>query len=180
MGWVRVRLGLGLGWVRVRVRGCHKSRVMQLLYGRTVRGPMQILKELWTDETTDPEVKTTYEYVIDLRDRLEETYMLAHNELEKSSTNYKRYFNKKAKDRQLKVGDQVLLLLPKYKNNVEMMWQGPNRIVEKLGSLDYRIKMDNGNVKIFHINMLKKYLDRPQEDKRERIETVCVAVVEEE
>ena len=33
----------------------------ELLYGRTVRGPMQILKELWTDETTDPEVKTTYQ-----------------------------------------------------------------------------------------------------------------------
>ena len=146
----------------------------------TVRGPMQILKELWTDETTDPEVKTTYQYVIDLRDRLEETCMLAHNELEKSSTRYRRYFNKKAKDRQLKVGDQVLLLLPKYKNKLEMMWQGPNRIVEKLGSLDYRIKMDNGKVKTFHINMLKKYLGRPQEDKRERIETVCVAVVEEE
>ena len=152
----------------------------ELLYGRTVRGPMQILKELWTDETTDPEVKTTYQYVIDLRDRLEETCMLAHNELEKSSTRYRRYFNKKAKDRQLKVGDQVLLLLPKYKNKLEMMWQGPNRIVEKLGSLDYRIKMDNGKVKTFHINMLKKYLGRPQEDKRERIETVCVAVVEEE
>ncbi|XP_041365121.1 uncharacterized protein LOC121380393 [Gigantopelta aegis] len=152
----------------------------ELLYGRTVRGPMQILKELWTDEITDPEIKTTYQYVIDLRERLEETCMLAHNELEKSSTRYRKYFNSKAKDRQLKVGDQVLLLLPKYKNKLEMMWQGPNRIVEKLGSLDYRIKMDNGKVKTFHVNMLKKYLDRPKEENRERIETVCVAVVEEE
>ena len=40
----------------------------ELLYGRTVRGPMTILRELWTSEDTDPEVKTTYEYVLDLRD----------------------------------------------------------------------------------------------------------------
>ncbi|XP_041355427.1 uncharacterized protein LOC121373051 [Gigantopelta aegis] len=152
----------------------------ELLYGRTVRGPMQILKELWTDETIDSEVKTTYQYVIDLKERLEETCMLAHNELEKSSTRYRGYFIARAKDRQLKVGDQVLLLLPKYKNKLEMMCQGPNRIVEKLGSLDYRIKMDNGRVKTFHVNMLKKYVDREKEDEREKVETVCVAVVEEE
>jgi len=45
----------------------------ELLYGRSVRGPMQILKELWTKEELDPEVKTTYEYVVDLRNRLQDT-----------------------------------------------------------------------------------------------------------
>ena len=45
----------------------------ELLYGRTVRGPMRILKELWTKEVDEPEVKTSYQYVFDLRERLEET-----------------------------------------------------------------------------------------------------------
>jgi len=39
----------------------------ELLYERSVRGPMQIIRELWTKEELDPEVKTTYEYVVDLR-----------------------------------------------------------------------------------------------------------------
>jgi len=38
----------------------------ELLYGRTVRGPMCILRELVTNEKVEPEVKTTYEYVLDL------------------------------------------------------------------------------------------------------------------
>ena len=32
----------------------------ELLYGRTVRGPVIILKELWTKEREAEEVKTTY------------------------------------------------------------------------------------------------------------------------
>ena len=44
----------------------------ELLYGRTVRGPMQILKELWTGDCED-EMRNTYQYVLELRNRLEET-----------------------------------------------------------------------------------------------------------
>ena len=52
----------------------------ELLYGRTVRGPMSILKELWTEDIEEPEVKTTYQYVIDLRDKIEATCQLAQEE----------------------------------------------------------------------------------------------------
>ena len=43
----------------------------ELLYGRTVRGPMTVLREMWTNEDSAPDVKTTCQYVIDLKDRLE-------------------------------------------------------------------------------------------------------------
>ena len=49
----------------------------ELLYGRTVKGPVSILKELWTKEQEAEEVKTTYQYVVDLRNRLEETCQFA-------------------------------------------------------------------------------------------------------
>ena len=39
----------------------------QLLYGRSVRGPRMILKELWTKEVNTPEVKSNYENVTELR-----------------------------------------------------------------------------------------------------------------
>ena len=39
----------------------------ELLYGRTLRGPLSILRELWTNERKDSEVSTTNEYVVDLR-----------------------------------------------------------------------------------------------------------------
>ena len=49
----------------------------ELLYGRTIRGPVAVLKEQWTKETKDPEVRSTYQYVLELRNRLEETCKLA-------------------------------------------------------------------------------------------------------
>ena len=54
-----------------------------LLYGRSVRGPGTILKELWTKEVNIPEVKSSYEYVTELRERLEDSLKLAQEELEK-------------------------------------------------------------------------------------------------
>ena len=41
----------------------------ELLYCRTIWGPMRILRELWSGDVADGEVKTTYQYVVDLRER---------------------------------------------------------------------------------------------------------------
>jgi len=42
----------------------------ELLYGGTVRGPMSIMRKLLTTALVEPEVKTTYEYVVDLKEKL--------------------------------------------------------------------------------------------------------------
>ena len=55
----------------------------ELLYGRSVRGPLTILKELWTQKEMEKEVKLTYQYVMDLRDRLEKTSELATTQASK-------------------------------------------------------------------------------------------------
>ena len=49
----------------------------KLLYGRTIRSPLQILKDLWSEEEEVPEVTTSYHYVLELRERLDETMKLA-------------------------------------------------------------------------------------------------------
>ena len=68
--------------------------LFQLLYGRSVRGPGTILKELWTKEVNIPEVKSSYEYVTELRERLEDSLKLAQEELEKSQKRYKRHYDR--------------------------------------------------------------------------------------
>ena len=37
----------------------------ELLYGRNVKGPMAILRELWSEEAPDEQVLSTYQYVIE-------------------------------------------------------------------------------------------------------------------
>ena len=44
---------------------------------------MAILRELWASEINDEQVLTTYQYVIELRERLEQTCKLARENLEK-------------------------------------------------------------------------------------------------
>ena len=120
---------------------------------------MQILKQLWSKEIEDREVRSTYQYVIELRDSLESTLAIAQDNLIKMSRKYKRHYDQKAGKRQLKIGDKALVLLPTDKNKLLMGWKGPYEVVEKLSPLDFRIRI-GGSEKSFHINMLKQYLER--------------------
>ena len=60
------------------------------MHGRTVRGPVQILKELWTGETDGTEMKTSYQYGLESRERLANTMKIAKEELLKSRKKTKR------------------------------------------------------------------------------------------
>jgi CRISPR/Cas system-associated endonuclease Cas3-HD len=40
-----------------------------------------------------------------------------------------------------------------------MYWKVPHEVLEKFGELDYKIKI-KGKVHMFHINMLKSYVER--------------------
>ena len=132
----------------------------ELLYGRSVRGPMTILKELWTGVRDDEtEVRTTYQYVVDLRNRLDATLQLAHEELQRSAEHYAFHYNRRSKKRKLEVGDKVLLLLPSDSNKLLLQWKGPFQVTGKVGTDDYRIEM-SGGTKTFHANLLKKYIER--------------------
>ena len=71
----------------------------ELLYGRAVRGPMAILKQLWTKEVEEPEVKNSYQYVFELREKLEDTLKLARCELEKAQPKGKHLYDRKSKVR---------------------------------------------------------------------------------
>jgi len=84
---------------------------VKLIYGRTVRGPINIFRELLTNETVDPEVKTTHEYAVDLKERLQETCELAQQELLKSQEKQQKYHNRKAKARIFQKREKVLVLL---------------------------------------------------------------------
>ena len=88
------------------------------MYGRLVRGPGTILKELWTKEVNIPEVKTSYKYVTQLRERLEDSLKLTQEELQKSQKRYMKYYDRTAKPRHLEVGEQVLILLATESNKL--------------------------------------------------------------
>ena len=149
----------------------------ELLYGWPVRGPMQILKQLWSKEIEDPEVRSTYQYVLELRERLESTLAIAQDNLGRMARKYKRYYDRKAGRRTLKVGDKALVLLPTDTNKLLMAWKGPFEVVEKLSPLDYRINR-KGKVSTFHINMLKQYIERNEDQDQAQVQTCAVSLID--
>ena len=46
----------------------------------------------------------------------------------------------------------MLLLLPTNANKLLMLWKSPYEVLEKVGELDYKIKI-KGKVKMFHIGL---------------------------
>lgn len=135
----------------------------ELMYGRVVRGPMTILRELWTEEIPVEEVKTTYQYVLDLRDRLESTCEVARSVLEKASLRYKKHFDVRARDRRFETGDKVLLLLPTSSNKLQMQWQGPFEVVGRVARHNYKLRV-KGKEKTYHANLMKRYVERVSEE----------------
>ena len=123
---------------------------------------MQVLKELLTKEGAEFEVKTTYEYVIDLKERLKETCSMAQEMLEKASGKHKFHYDKKSKPRSLDIGDKVLILLPTNNNKLLLQWKGPFTVVHRFNDCDYKIKVKD-KVRTYHINLLKKYISRKEE-----------------
>ena len=113
----------------------------ELFYGRNVKGPMQILRELWSVEETDEHARLTYQYVNDLRERLEKTCKLAQDNVRKLDIKQNAFYDKRARSHKFDVGDKVLLLLPSESNNVLLQWNGPYEVLGVINAMNYKINV---------------------------------------
>ena len=143
----------------------------EMLYGRQVRGPLSILHELWANPDLTSESKSSYQFVFELREKLEETAELAAQNQDVAMNKYKTYFDLKSSSRQFKVDDEVLVLLPDSSSKLLMTWKGPYKIIKAQGKVDYLIDM-HGKPKLLHVNLLKRY--------HRRADTTCLSVINED
>ena len=70
------------------------------------------------------------------------------------------WYDQNAKERSFEIGDEVLILLPMCACSLEAQWQGPYKIEERVGTVDYLVHIKQRNKSRlckFHINMLKEY-----------------------
>ena len=119
-----------------------------------------------------------YEYVLDLKDRLQSACELAQTELQKSQIRQKKYYDRRTKVITLEKGDEVFVLLPTDSNKLQLQRKGPFEILERVRGDDYRIQLV-GRTKTFHANMLKKYWSR-EHDNRVHVSHAMVVKPEKE
>lgn len=54
-------------------------------------------------------------------------------------------------------------------------WKGPFPVVKKVSPVDYKVRHDNGFTKVYHVNMLKRWFERNEEQDEQDMAAVCIA-----
>ena len=134
----------------------------ELMFGYQIRGPLDILRELWVEETTEGNPVDLHQYVLDLRTTMR---ALATQAIEKEETTkraVKDRYDKTAQLVEYGEGDQVFLLMPHKVSSLTASWMGPYVVQKKLGPVTYRILVHNRSkkIRVCHANMLRKYIPR--------------------
>ena len=132
----------------------------ELLYGRNVKGPSQLLYEQWTQKNVDAEERTVSEYVQNLATMLQDRVKEAQDAVQNSSRRSRKRQKAKAKSRSLEPGEKVLVLLPQTHNKMLLKWFGPYKVLKKVREHDYLVEQDGGVQKIYHVNLLRKFIER--------------------
>ena len=129
----------------------------ELVYGRNVRGPLDILKESWEASKKSPESMVSY--VLMVRERLEKLRDTVRENLANAQATQKQWYDRNARYREFQPGDQVLILLPTCSNKLLAEWRGPYSVVRKISDVNYKVKLTEGRKRncIFHVNMLREW-----------------------
>lgn len=114
-------------------------------------------------------------YIIETREKLAEMADLVSEKEQDSKANQKRYYDRNARNRSFEVGDKVLVLLPTSTKTLLAHWKGPFPVVEKVSPVDYKVRHDNGVTKVYHVNMLKRWFERNEEQDEQAMAAVCIA-----
>ena len=131
----------------------------ELVFGHTVRGPLQTIKEQWlgaegrqTDENILDHVKT-------FRYQLYKAGKMAEENLKQSQEKMKTWYDQKARDRVFEPGDKVLIFLPVTGSPLRASFRGPYLVKERLNDLNYVIKTTDRRKSemVCHVNMIKPY-----------------------
>lgn len=133
----------------------------ELLYGRQVRGPLDVLREAW-EKPKPSEPTSILGYVMRMRNKMEEISVLVHQNMEKAQQRQKHWYDKNAKARVFQPGQDVLLLLPTTENKLLARWHGPYKVLRKMGPVTYEIEMPERRKtkQTFHVNLLKAWNTR--------------------
>ena len=134
-----------------------------LLFGRSIAGPLSLMKSAWLQETDLGGAKqNVVEYILNTRERLRHALNTAHEYTSHDRAKSKRWYDRRAYLRTFEPGDKVLILLPIPGKPLEAKFHGPCVIEERLGPVDYVVSTPNRRKtkRVCHLNLLKKYHDR--------------------
>ena len=133
------------------------------VYGFLPSGPLNLLKKNWAGECELPPNfgKSATQYMQELKESMEIVSGYADDHSQKAQAKYAYYHNLRAKDKQFKVGDQVIVLTPDSTHSrVYARWVGPATVAEVKSAYSYLVDMPDGSRRHYHANKLRRFLVR--------------------
>jgi len=145
----------------VHAYNCTKNIVtgyspFQLMFGRTPRLPIDDAFGL-----VGPEDSPTVSYVTDLRKKMEESYKIARDNMEKNQQKAKRYYDLKVRGNAINSGDRVLIkktVFPEGRHKLSNRWEDQVYVVlrqlDDLPVFEIQPEQGKGRKKRLHRNNL--------------------------
>lgn len=123
---------------------------MQLLFGFTSDIPNNLTK------APDP-VYNFDDYHFELRHKLQLSFNVARNRLMEAKERSKKYYDSNQNVRRFHIGDMVLLQNPARINKLDLIWQGPFRVIEVRENTNNVVILVRNNKRAVHMNRLKMF-----------------------
>ena len=82
----------------------------ELLYGRVVRGPLDVLRESW--EANEKSNESVVSHILSIRERMARMMEMARENEARAKDQQKKWYDRNARSRKFKEGDEVLVMLP--------------------------------------------------------------------
>jgi len=144
--------------LRETVHSGTKFSPNELVFGRKLRGLLEVARETWTDG--DPAQKQlnmpTVKYIERLNANIQLALKAAHQNMSQAQEQMKRNYDKVSSIRELNPGEMALILLPTTGNKLMARWRGPYQILRRLDNNNYELQIGRRKA-VMHINSLRKF-----------------------
>ena len=109
----------------------------ELLYGREVRGPSDMLREKWRASKKSDE--SVLFHILKVRETLEEMSGLVSENARCAQKRQKFWYSQNARGKELQIGEKVLVVLPTTSN--KLLACGPYSVLHRINKMNYEVHM---------------------------------------
>ena len=128
-----------------------------LLFGRDVRGPLDILHETWL--SSDCEQASVHEWLIAVQAQMKEMAVVVGSKERVAKDKMKHQYDKSVTVKMFKEGDMVLVWKPGIRSKMGASWDGPYVVGKQKSPVTYTVHVPGkpNKGKVLHVNLLKRW-----------------------
>ena len=124
--------------------------------------PLDVIRETWETDVSSRE--SVVSYVVGMRKGLEVMAELVMENVGKARKHQKEWLDRQARERELKVGEKLLIHIITSASGLLAKWLRPFVVKGRKGRVNYEVDMEGrrNKCRTFHINMLKAWVEREE------------------